>query len=421
MDRAAPAGPGVVKMVSAKFRAVRCENGGRAKGGGRGLWLPEMDLKPPRRVLFTFWGRRGALAQFALELAQAAQTRSDIEASFSISRQNELLKDFAALNGDIGVIDTFDANVGAALELWRIPGLRRHLARQAEVGRYEAIIELIPHVWSPLLIPPLRRSGARYATIIHDAAAHPGDWTAKVKPILDLPLRSADRVLTLSQSVADALLAQRRVSPSRLRVLSHPDLTYGARPPRARPEPGEPFKLLFLGRIMAYKGLPLFVEAAERLRAQNFPVELMVYGEGPLGSCGPRLAALGAEVVNRWLAPHEIGAALSRAHAVALPYVEASQSGVAAAAYGAGAPIVATPVGGLAEQVADGEWGVLAEAATADAFAAAVRRLFETPKLYECTLSRLAGPDEARSMARFLGAALEAATDGGSGEPGRPA
>lgn len=373
------------------------ENGPAAFGG-----------PSPRRILFSFWGRRGALSQFALELARAALGRSDLTATFSISRANELFADFEALGADLLTLDMFATNAGAALDLWRVPGLRRRLAA---AGRHDAIIELIPHVWSPLLIPALRRQGGRYATIIHDAAAHPGDWTARAKPILDLPMRSADRVLTLSQSVADALLAQGRVAPERLRVLFHPDFDYGARSVRARPAPGTPFRLLFLGRIMAYKGLPLFVAAIERLRAQGLPVEAMVYGEGPLGDSAPRLAALGAEVVNRWLAPDEIAGALARAHAVALSYVEASQSGVAAAAYGAGLPVVATPVGGLAAQIEDGASGVLARAVTAEALADAIRRLIETPGLYEGALARLGEGAGARSMSRFIDAAVAAATD----------
>ncbi len=52
---------------------------------------------------------------------------------------------------------------------------------------------------------------------------------------------------------------------------------------------------------------------------------------------------------------------------------------VVAAAYGAGLPVVATPVGGLAEQVVDGTTGVLARGSTSAAdFADAIRRLIET-------------------------------------------
>jgi glycosyltransferase involved in cell wall biosynthesis len=60
------------------------------------------------------------------------------------------------------------------------------------------------------------------------------------------------------------------------------------------------------------------------------------------------------------------------ADAVVLPYREASQSGVAPMAHGLGVPVVATPVGGLAEQLRDGVDGVLARDMTAQALAEAM-------------------------------------------------
>src|SRR3954447_20313194 len=59
------------------------------------------------------------------------------------------------------------------------------------------------------------------------------------------------------------------------------------------------------------------------------------------------------------------------ADAVVLPYRRASQSGVLLLAYGFGRPVVAYPVGGLAEAVEDGQTGWLCAAADAAALAVA--------------------------------------------------
>jgi glycosyltransferase involved in cell wall biosynthesis len=56
-------------------------------------------------------------------------------------------------------------------------------------------------------------------------------------------------------------------------------------------------------------------------------------------------------VENRWAAETELGAVFGWADALILPYHEASQSGVAAAAIAAGRPVIATRVGGLSEQL----------------------------------------------------------------------
>ena len=154
---------------------------------------------------------------------------------------------------------------------------------------------------------------------------------------------------------------------------------------------------------MAYKGLHLFLDTVDQLRNDGIAVEAGVFGEGPLGSATERLQRMGAEVVNRWLSGAEIAAALARYHAVVLSHTEASQSGVAATAFGAGVPVIATPVGGLIEQVTDGVAGVLAKRTDAPAaLAAAVKHLLLDQQVYRATCLNLARTSEQRSMARFV-------------------
>jgi glycosyltransferase involved in cell wall biosynthesis len=60
-------------------------------------------------------------------------------------------------------------------------------------------------------------------------------------------------------------------------------------------------------------------------------------------------------VENRWVPEAEIGALIGWADALVLPYREASQSGVAGTALAARRTVIATRVGGLAEQLAGDE------------------------------------------------------------------
>ena len=93
---------------------------------------------------------------------------------------------------------------------------------------------------------------------------------------------------------------------------------------------------------------------------------------------------------------------LDRYDAMACPQVEASQSGVVAAALGHGMPVVAMPIGGIAEQVVNAETGVVADQVTAEAFAAAIRRLAEEPGLFETISTHIHETAGERSMDRFL-------------------
>jgi glycosyltransferase involved in cell wall biosynthesis len=104
----------------------------------------------------------------------------------------------------------------------------------------------------------------------------------------------ADLVLTLSFAVAGRFEATGRVPRDRLFTLFHPDLTYGPPADPLPPSHGAPFRFLFLGRILPYKGLAVLLDALDILKEQGLRVELGVFGEGPLGPSAKRLEAMGA-------------------------------------------------------------------------------------------------------------------------------
>jgi glycosyltransferase involved in cell wall biosynthesis len=255
---------------------------------------------------------------------------------------------------------------------------------------------------------------------MHDAVSHPGDPTAIVTPWLVSEARIADLVVTLSRTVADRFISSRRAPADRVLPLFHPDLTFGTTPAdRMRPT-DRPFRLLFFGRILAYKGLPLLIEAIEMLRAEGIMIELGVAGLGNIGRDRRRLAALGAEVINRWLEDEEIGPLLARYDAIALSHIEASQSGVAATAFGNSMPVIGMPVGGIAEQVIDARTGVMAHRISARSFADAIHRLAVDPALYQRISQNLRATAQERSMARFIDEVVgETIALNRTAEPGR--
>lgn len=359
-----------------------------------------MRSEPPR-VMFIYWGRRG-LSRFALDVARAALANESISATISVSRQNENFAAFRELGDAVLPVDTFTSNIGALLQAWRLPIMRRQLLQHIALHRPEVVIDLMPHVWSSFVAPAIKAAGVRFVPIIHDASAHPGDYRSGwVEWLTKRTLRQADLILTLSASVAGRIRGEGGVSHDRIFPLFHPDLDFGARYTVKTPRPGEPWRLVFFGRIMPYKGLPLFLDMVDELRNQGIPVEVGLFGEGNLGSSGPRLKAMGAEVINRWLTEAEIGELLPRFHAIVLSHVEASQSGVAAAAFGAGLPVIATPVGGIIEQVEDEVTGVVAARADATALAEAAKRLLRDPQLYQLVCYNIVALKGDRSIASF--------------------
>lgn len=350
-----------------------------------------------------YLGRGPGMSRFALELAQAAAERLDPgPIRFILSRGNPLREQFRDVPLQVDFVPTVESAAPTSV-ISHFPSARRAILRNLSIHRPAAVLSLMSHIWSPLLVQSIRRLGIRYLSVTHDAHPHPGDPTAILTRWLLEEARRADVALTLSRFVAQQLVQRVTLRSNAVRPLFHPDLTYGAALAHRRLE-GRRLRLLFIGRIMEYKGLDLLVDAIEILRQRQVPVDLCVAGHGSLGNNADRLRRLGCEVINRWIEDDEMPALLARHDAMVCPHIEASQSGVAAVALGNLMPIVATPVGGLVEQVIDAKTGVLATHALPEPFADAIARLACDATLYEKISCHLTETAPQRSMATFLDA-----------------
>jgi glycosyltransferase involved in cell wall biosynthesis len=319
------------------------------------------------RILLWYWGRKGAGGQLTLALAEALQRRGDVEVALALSAQAELLAPMRALGLELDAVQTYTSAAGFAAGFVRVPMLARRLRRQALGFRADAVVSVMTHLWTPLVAPGLKRAGLRFVPMVHDAEPHPGDPGALWEWRLTRELDAAQSAIVFSDSVA-AGIARRRPG-----LVVH-RLALGAllpaSPAVARDAGDGTVRFVHPGRMRAYKGLDLLRDAWRLLAPRHPEARLLVAGEGDIEPLAPGLAALpGVTVEARWLAEAEMAAIVAGADVVVLPYREASQSGVAPVAHGLGVPIVATSVGGLAEQVRDRVDGLLVRELTAEALA----------------------------------------------------
>lgn len=357
------------------------------------------------RVLFLLLGRRGAMPRLALQLAKAGADRDDLEMTFILSRDNELIGDFSFLDRNLLPLDTIDAS-SPIRTIRNLSRASRLIGSRIEAWSPGVVINLCPHVWTPLLFAGIRRTRVRCITVMHDATGHPGDLGACLAPWFRREARGADSIVTLSRFVAGEL-ARLAVAPTnRISPLFLPDLVYGSTKSTRIWTGDTPLKLLFFGRLLKYRGLALLLDALDALERDGVRVELTVAGAGAIGAAAARLSARRAKVVNRWIGEAEVGPLLAGHDAVVASHLECSQSGIVAAAFGSGVPVIAVPVGGLVEQVLDGRTGVLARSGDAPALAKAIRRLAENPSLYGSIRAHLHATTDQRSTARFLDALL---------------
>jgi len=373
----------------------------RATGGDVGACA----MGERKRVLFQYLGRRGAITRMVLELAQTLRDAPHIVASFVLSEDVEGSDAIRGTGADITYVPTFSDAVGAVAGAFALRSLRAKLRATLEAQRPDAVIELMTHVWSPFLEAEFRRARVRRIAVVHDASPHPGDPFGLATGWLLASALRADRIVALSNHVAGQILAKNASVRQQLGVLFHPVFNYAQRKqPRA---PGAPLRVLFLGRILPYKGLDLLVAALEELRARGLATAPTILGDGSLGVLKPRLEALGARVVNRWLEDVDIAEALADSDILVAPYREASQSGVAAAALGAGVPVVVTPAGGLPEQILPGVDGEVAAGVTASAIADALAPFAADPSRVEPYSRRIIELAPSRSMDVFVNRLLE--------------
>lgn len=334
-------------------------------------------------ILLWHWGRRGGGPRFTLELARGLAAHGETLA-FSLAAGNELLPAFAELVGERTIEPTYRSAPGLAVAVLRLPAMRARLRGLIAKTGARAVISTMPQMLNRFLLGAVKRSGARFITTIHDATPHPGDRIHVPTSFVRAEAAAADAIVTLSTHVRDQVARWPEAAGKPIAIVPH-GVFGDAVPVPKRRDVQTSLELLFLGRLLPYKGLHLLTEAFRRVREAGIEARLTVLGRGDVSLLGDIGGLKGFTLDNRWASDEEMQEAARRADIILLPYTEASQSGVVPMAMGAATPVIATRVGGLAEQVIDGKTGLLCEP-NAAALAQAVLRLARDETLY-ATLS----------------------------------
>lgn len=127
--------------------------------------------------------------------------------------------------------------------------------------------------------------------------------------------------------------------------------------PSACPEPpsaAKPLQVLFVGRLLPFKGVSLLLEAISRVRAR-LPVTLTIVGEGPIRADLERRARelnLSDSVIFKGeLSMEAVAEQMRQAHVFCLPSIRESGGAVLLEAAASGLPLIAVNYGGPAEIV----------------------------------------------------------------------
>lgn len=130
--------------------------------------------------------------------------------------------------------------------------------------------------------------------------------------------------------------------------------------------------ILFLGRIVPYKGIHFLIDAVKLLQ-EKYSIHLVVAGMGE-----PYFDFNGItsyNFINRPLSNEEIVKLIEECDMVVLPYTSASQSGLPMTVYAFNKPIIASNVDGLSEVIDHLKTGILVDNLSGQSFADSIEKL----------------------------------------------
>ena len=309
-------------------------------------------------------------------------------------------------------------------------GLRGRGLRHA----YASIVALQPdlvhfggvHLWNPLLMLALRRSGFPVVHTLHDLDPHPGvrngalirQWNRTVikwsDGIVVHGMRYRDRLLTMGRQPSTVLATP--LLHSFLTAEEHEGIEEHMPPARFAPWS------LFFGRFERYKGLDVLLNAQRILTGMSLKHGLVVAGGGSLGEVWPHSLPSGVTLLNRRIQSQEGSELFQNCSVLVLPYTGATQSALPATAYAFGKPVIVADSGAMAEVVQPGVTGWVVPAGDPEALAGCLAAVHDKPELLAaagCAGRRWYDAQRSRQQAdltRFYAAAVAGSDIGGLGE-----
>ncbi len=242
-----------------------------------------------------------------------------------------------------------------------------------------------PHFWNLLLVRALVQEDIPVVHTLHDLDPHSGMHYGFFLRIWNwLIIRSAHHILVHGETYRERLL-QMRVAPERvtftplLHLFMSPARQKSLTAQAAMSTQYQPWALFF-GRLEHYKGVDHLLTAAAMMNgAATGRPRIILAGPGDLNKVWAGPLPQNIEMRNRLIEDDEAIDLFRRCGLVVLPYLDATQSALVAAAYYFRKPVVVSRVGALPEYVEDDQTGRVVEAGHPASLARCLEEMLSDP------------------------------------------
>ena len=181
--------------------------------------------------------------------------------------------------------------------------------------------------------------------------------------------------IAVSKYIRELAVAQ-GAKPENTFVLHNPVDTQRFHPGRNQTKDAD---VIFVGRLVAEKGLPVLIEAAQDLSRQT---RILIIGDGPLRrNLEHRAQQVGCEIIFQgWVDNQQLPEYIRRSKLQVLPSLSEAQGLVVLEAMACGVPVIGAETGRIPDMIEHGKSGWLVPPNDAEALAKAIKAALDNDR-----------------------------------------
>ena len=216
-----------------------------------------------------------------------------------------------------------------------------------QAKHYDVLLLPYFHFWNLAFIVAFRLRRKRVVLIEHDGVVHPGEGYPFQQSLVNLCLKYATEIIFLTHFV-QSRISQHLIANKKVHIIPHGLYDFAGLETKTKPYSKHP-TILFFGRVNFYKGIDLLLEALSTIPPHLYHL-LIIAGKSSVHYDHSHIPKNKIKIIDKFLSQEEIAEVFNQSHILIMPYIEASQSGVASVGIANCIPTICTDVGGLKEQ-----------------------------------------------------------------------